>query len=331
MDQLLGGLRAAGEKTRLRILFLLSTSELTVKDLTGILGQSQPRVSRHLKLMCEAKLLERHREGSWVFFRRAQSGPAAAVARMISQMVPAHDRVVARDLERLQRVLDARAEAARAYFEANAADWDTIRSLHVDDADVEAAMLAALGGRELGVLFDLGTGTGRMLELFADRIEAGTGIDTSREMLSLARANLANAGRVHCQVRYGDIFNLPYDNACADTVIIHQVLHYLEEPGLALQEAARIMKREARLLVVDFAPHDLEYLRDDHAHRRLGISAEKMAAWLERAGLEVARFRQLPARKPGGNKGLTVSIWLAGAKGAIGATGGEGRMVERVG
>lgn len=309
MEHLLNGLRAAGERTRLRILFLLAAGELTVKDITSILGQSQPRISRHLKLMCDAGLLERHREGSWVFFRRTESGPQAALARMICDMMPSRDAVIARDLQRLETVHTARSEAARSYFEANAADWDEIRSLHVDEAEVEAALKDALGTGEIGTLFDLGTGTGRMLELFGGMIGAGIGIDESREMLKLARANLEQAGYRHCQVRQADIYNLPYANAAADAVIIHQVLHFLEEPAAAIREAARILAPEGRLVIADFARHELEFLRDQHAHRRLGIADEAMTSWTAAAGLKVVSQKRLTPKANSARDRLTVSIW----------------------
>jgi len=313
MQDLLSGLRAAGESTRLRLLFLLGHGELTVKELTQILGQSQPRVSRHLKLLLEAGLLERHREGSWVFFRRSEGGQSGALARMICDLVPAGDPAIARDLVRLEAVRAARAEAAQAYFKANASQWNQIRSLHVDEAEVEAALREAFGEEEAALLVDLGTGTGRMLELFADRCAHGIGVDMSHEMLQLARANLERAGCRHCQVRQGDIFNLPYDNGFCDGVIVHQVLHYLPDAGAAVQEVARILKPGGRVLIADFAPHELEFLREEHAHRRLGISSEQVERWAGDAGLDIVSQRHLKPAGGADEGSLTVTIWLARA------------------
>lgn len=313
LEVLLTGLRAAGERTRLRLLFLLSHGELNVKELTQILGQSQPRISRHLKLLCEAGLLERHREGSWVLFRLCDAGVPGALARMIVDMTPTASAEIQRDLRRLEEVRRAREAAAADYFKANAADWDTIRSLHVAEREVEEAIVASAGSGRVRLLLDLGTGTGRMLELLAERCDQGVGIDMSHAMLAIARSNLERRGLTHCQVRHGDLFHLPYDNASVDLITIHQVLHYLNDPERALQEAARVLEPGGRVLVIDFAPHEHEFLRDEHAHRRLGIDDEQMQHWLSRAGLTGCRHRVLPPAGGQDRSGLTVSIWLARA------------------
>lgn len=314
LETLLTGLRAAGERTRLRLLFLLSHGELNVKELTQILGQSQPRISRHLKLLCEAGLLERHREGSWVLFRLSDSGVPGALARTIVDMTSSSSAEIQRDLRRLDDVRKARDAAAADYFKANASEWDTIRALHISEDQVEAAILAALGEERVGTLLDLGTGTGRMLELLSGLVDQGIGVDTSHAMLSIARSNLERLELGHCQVRHGDLFHLPYDNASVDLVTIHQVLHYLNDPERALQEAARVLAPGGRMLVVDFAPHDLEFLREDHAHRRLGIDNEHMQHWLSKAGLSGCGHQVLPPHGGGDEQGVTVSIWLANAR-----------------
>ena len=311
MDELLAGLRAAAEATRIRILFILSHGEFNVSELTQILGQSQPRVSRHMKLMAEAGLVTRHKEGNWVLFRLREEDRGGALSRAIVDLLPGADPDLARDLARLAEVRAARAEAAARYFSDNAARWQQLRTLYVREEDVEAAMLTLAGSRPIRLLVDLGTGTGSVLQSFAGRAAQAIGIDTSREMLAIARANMDQAGARHIQVRHGDIYALPFADGSADTVTIHQVLHYLDDPGRALNEAARILKPGGRLLIADFAPHDLEQLREQHAHRRLGIAAEHMAQWLQRAGLNLVQHDILPPpwRKEG--PGLTVSLWLA--------------------
>lgn len=309
-ESLVQALKAAGEPTRLRLLALLARSELNVSDLTGILGQSQPRISRHLKILLEAGLVERFQEGAWVLFRRADgNAPARILAAAIEQLDPSDD-MLARDLARLEAVKRERARKAEAYFKANATRWDSIRSRHVAESKVEAAMLEAMGPGPFDLLVDLGTGTGRMLELFADRFRRGIGIDASHAMLALARVNLERAGHSHCQVRHGDIYHLPLADGAADAIVIHQVLHFLDEPAHALGEAARVLAPGGRLLVVDFAPHGLEFLREEHQHRRLGFTDEQVAAWLTDAGLSVAPVRRL-APDSGGSDALTVSLWLA--------------------
>jgi ubiquinone/menaquinone biosynthesis C-methylase UbiE len=303
-------LKAAGEGTRLRILALLAEAELTVSDLTEILRQSQPRISRHLRLLSEAGLVERFREGSWAFFRLAEQGAGAQAMRALLARLDAKDATVARDRERLAAVRAARAAAAQAYFRRHAAEWDRIRKLHVADAEVEKAILAAVAERPVGALLDLGTGTGRMLELFGPQIERGLGLDLSPDMLALARARLDRAGLRHCTVRQGDIYDLALPRDSFDLVIIHQVLHFLDDGARAIREAARVLRPGGRLLVVDFAPHDLEFLREQHAHRRLGFAPETVTQWTEAAGL-VSVLQRTLTPEPGSQGKIAVSLWLA--------------------
>jgi len=307
---LLGGLKASAEDTRLRLLVLLNEAELTVSDLITILGQSQPRVSRHLRLLSEAGLIERFREGSWAFFRRVADGPGAKLGRALLDLVEPTDRVLARDRERLNQVRAGRAAAAQAYFRKHARHWNELRKLHVSEAAVEAAIREALAGMRIDSLLDLGTGTGRMLELFGPEITRGVGIDLNPEMLRVARANLERADLKHCSVRQGDIYNLALGRDAFDVVIVHQVLHFLEDGGRAIREAARLLRPGGRLLVVDFAPHELEFLREAHAHQRLGFAEETVAQWMTSAGLDVVLHRTLaPERRS--KDALTVSLWLA--------------------
>lgn len=316
MDELLSGLRAAAEQTRVRILFILSHGEANVSELTQILGQSQPRVSRHLKLMAEAGLISRHKEGNWVLFRLREEGMGGALSRAIVDLLPGADSVLSGDLARLEEIRSRRAEAADRYFSENAAQWEKLRSLHVREEDVEQAMVGLAGKAPVRLHVDLGTGTGAVLRSFAGRAGQSIGIDSSRDMLAIARVNLEAAGLRHAQVRHGEIYALPFPDHFADFITIHQVLHFLEDPGRAIAEAARILEPGGRLLIVDFAPHDFEPLRTEQAHRRLGIAAEHMAQWLTRAGLVQVQHRVLPPpwRKEG--TGLTVSLWLASAPAA---------------
>lgn len=301
-------LRAAAEGTRLRILALLMQAELTVSDLTEILRQSQPRISRHLKLLSEAGLIERHREGSWAFFRVADQEGGAEMVRLLSEYLDPEDPVLSRDRERLVAVRQARAKAAQDYFSAHAAQWDRIRKLHAADDAVEAAIVQALADKPMRSLLDLGTGTGRMLELFGPSIERGLGVDLSPDMLSLARARLDRAGLKHCSVRQGDIYNLALPRESFDVVLVHQVLHFLEDGARAIREAARVLTPSGRLMVIDFAPHDLEFLREEHAHHRLGFAPETVSQWLEAAGLDVTLQTNIAPEDDGK---IAVSLWLA--------------------
>ena len=306
METVLIGLRAAAEPTRLRLLALLVHGDLTVSELTQILGQSQPRVSRHLKLLCEAGLLDRYPEGAWVFYRRAAEGAGADLACALLKLLPKDDAQLVLDRGRLDTVRSVRADKAAAYFRDNATRWGEIRSLHVDEAEVEAALQEAFVDLRLGEFVDMGTGTGRVLEILGPRAERAIGIDLSHEMLTVARANLDRAGLSHCMVRQGDITQLPLPAASADAVTIHQVLHYAGDPAAVVAEAARVLRPGGRLVVVDFAPHQLEILRDQHAHRRLGFADAEVEGWFTAAGLTPTGARALPG------KPLTVMIWSAG-------------------
>ncbi len=304
-----GALKAAGEATRLRILALLGEAELTVSELTAILRQSQPRISRHLRLLAEAGLVERFREGSWAFFRLGEHEGAAELARDLIRRLDPGDATLLRDRERLTAVRSARAAAAQAYFRRHAAEWDRIRKLHVADEAVEQAICGALAGSDIRALLDLGTGTGRMLELFGRNIDRGLGLDMSLDMLALARARLDRAGLKHCSVRQGDIYDLALPKDSFDAVIIHQVLHFLDDGARAIHEAARVLRPGGRLLVVDFAPHDLEFLRDEHAHRRLGFASETVAQWMKAAGLDLVLQTNLPP-EPASDGKVAVSLWV---------------------
>ncbi|MEJ8474652.1 ArsR/SmtB family transcription factor [Roseibium algae] len=309
VDGTLGALRAVGEATRLRLIALLAESELTVKDATAILGQSQPRISRHLKLLAEAGLILRFPEGSWVYYRLAD-GPAADFARDLVARISAEDPVLAADRERFQTIRKTKAEEAAAYFAQKAQTWDTERSLHAADSDVEKALLASLGDRPFQSFLDLGTGTGRLLELLSDRYVSALGVDASHDMLTVARANLARSGLTNAQVRHGDIYALNVPPRSFDVVAIHQVLHFLDDPARALAEAARALRPGGRLMIIDFAPHELEFLRETHAHRRLGFGHDQMKRWVEALDLEMEQVTDL-APQNDDDTNLTVTLWLA--------------------
>ena len=307
-DSLLDALEAAGEVTRLRLLGLLCEAELTVSELVAILGQSQPRVSRHLKLLVDAGLAERQREGAWAFFRLADTG--GALARDLIARVAPDDPTLQSDRARLEVAREARRKQAAAYFAERAADWDRIRAMHAPEERVEAAILAMVGDAPIQALLDLGAGTGRMLELIAPRAARAVGVDLSPAMLSLARARVAQSGLRNVLLRQGDIYAPPVEHDAYDLVVVHQVLHFLDDPARALREAARTLRPGGRLIVVDFAAHAEEHLREQYAHRRLGFTGEEIAAFLTEAGL-VDLKTHLVAPGAGEAGKLTVAIWLA--------------------
>ena len=310
LTAVLAGLEAAGEITRLRLLALLGEAEITVSELVHILGQSQPRVSRHLKLLVESGLVERHREGAWAFFNIAQVGPAAQLASDILRRIDPADPQIVTDRQRLAEVRRNRADAAARYFAEIATDWDRVRSLHVPEEEVEAAILQLVGDGPLQAVLDLGTGTGRMLQLLSPHANRVVGVDMSPAMLSIARAEVERANLRNVQLRQGDVYALPVERDSYDLVLVHQVLHYLDDPQRALREAARALRPGGRLVVVDFAPHGHEFLREKHAHRRLGFSRAEVDEMFAEIGLENVGGRDLAATKPAADK-LTVSLWVA--------------------
>jgi ubiquinone/menaquinone biosynthesis C-methylase UbiE/DNA-binding transcriptional ArsR family regulator len=307
-NQAVDVLRAAGEPSRLRILALLAHEELAVLELCKVLDQSQPRVSRHLKLLAEAGLVERFPDGAWVFYRLTAGGEPRRLAEDMLHLIDPADPVLIRDVERLQAVRAERSAEAGEYFARNAARWDEIRSLYVSDTSVEASILKAAGPGPFRRLVDLGSGTGRMLTLLGPHAEAAVGLDLSQQMLNIARNHVAEAGLERCELRHGDIFGTRLPGQSADLVVVHQVLHYLGDPAAAVREAGRLVAEGGRLIIVDFAPHKLEYLREQHQHRRLGFADAEMERWLHEAGLAKVRADALP---PARGEGLTVKIWTA--------------------
>jgi ubiquinone/menaquinone biosynthesis C-methylase UbiE/predicted transcriptional regulator len=297
--------RVLGDATRLRIVALLDQMELAVGEIAHLLDQSQPRVSRHIRLLEEVGLVERRREGSWVFVRLVSEGEGhgALAALRALKPNPCEVTAIAADRRRLSAIQEEREAAARRFFDAHAHEWDAIRSLHVAEAEVERAIIAAIAGRPLGHMLDVGTGTGRMVELLASKARRVTALDRSPEMLRLARARLTKGG-VPCELVHGDFASLPLRDNVVDSIIVHQVLHYARAPEAAIAELARVLAPGGLLLIVDFAPHEREELRREAAHARLGFSDAQMRGWFASAGLALETVESL-AGDP-----LIVKIWL---------------------
>jgi ArsR family transcriptional regulator len=302
--------QALADPTRLRIVALLRVMELSVGELAQVLGQSQPRVSRHLKILADAGVLERRKEGSWVFLTLVDRERVEPLFALVDKWAdPATEALFGSDAVRTESIRAERAEAASRYFTGHAEVWDQIRSLHVAESEVERAIDKALGRRPLGRLVDVGTGTGRMIELFGPRASQAIGIDRSSEMLRLARVKLEAAG-ISSSLRQGDMYALPLGDHSADSIIIHQVLHYAHSPAKAIAEASRVLAPGGTLLVVDFASHEREELRERDAHIRLGFEDEVMSGWFTSAGLDIDHVQHLE----GGE--LTVTLWR-GVKAAL--------------
>jgi SAM-dependent methyltransferase len=321
-DELVGALRAVAEPTRLRLIALLGREELTVTEIGRVTGQSQPRISRHLRLLVDAGVLERAPEGAFVYYRLAEDSAAAELAHRIASITPATDVIIAADLAALSRVRQARVEAATAYRTAHADELEGLRDLYVGEAAVERALFDMLVGEgPIGRLLDIGTGTGRILELLAPHTEQSVGLDLDHDMLTLARAALGEAQLSRAAVRHGDLHRPPFETGSFDVAVMHHVLHLLDDPGAAIIDAARLLRPGGRLLVADFATHDLEHLRNLHGHRCLGIADGEMLSWAVQAGLDVEGERTLPPATS--DEQLTVRLWLLRATDRIPASSSD--------
>jgi ArsR family transcriptional regulator len=297
--------RALADPTRLRIFHLLRAMELAIGELAQVLGQSQPRVSRHVKILADAGLAERRKEGSWVFLGLGDPACVTPLFGTIDAWDGEQRNVWAvADRARLAAVRADRAAAAARYFAEHAEEWDAIRSLHVPESAVEARIGEMLADAPIGRLVDIGTGTGRMIELFAGRADSAVGVDRSPEMLRLARAKFTEADLSGVDLRQGDMYALPLADGAADVVIIHQVLHFAQQPAAAIAEAGRLLAAGGRLLVIDFASHDREDLRTRDAHVRLGFGDDQIEGWFRAAGLALSRVEELVG------EALTVKLWM---------------------
>ena len=311
--------KALADSTRLRIARLLATMELAVGELAQVLGQSQPRVSRHVGILCDAGLAERRREGSWVFLRGTGGADDAApliaaldrVLAVAEETDPGFARACEDDRRKLAAIRSAREDAATQYFARHASDWDELRALHSSDGEVESRLVGALGADSVGALLDIGTGTGRMAELFAGSAERVVALDKNLEMLRVARAKLQHLPTSQVELVQGDFSDLPFDAASFDTVLLHQVLHFAPYPETALAEAARVLRPQGRIAIVDFAAHDREELRTRYQHARLGFSDRQLASLLRQSGFTARE----PIALEGGE--LVVKIWIGQRKGAL--------------
>jgi ArsR family transcriptional regulator len=303
--------RALADPTRMRIVHLLWAMELAVGEIALVVGQSQPRVSRHIRILVDAGVVERRKEGSWVFLSICSEAPARALAAFLDAAPPSPEEMlwIEADLARLAAVRAERARAAEQFFATYAEQWDALRALQAPEADVEAAMTALLAGERLGRLIDIGTGTGRIATIFARSADQVLGIDRSAEMLRLARGKLAEEANGKVRFVAGDFYDLPAADGSADTAILHQVLHYAQAPEKAITETARVLRPGGRLLVVDFAPHEHEELRLRDAHARLGFSDRQMSGWFAAAGLDLVTVEALAGDT------LTVKLWLGRKRG----------------
>lgn len=312
MDDVLSALKAVAEPTRLRIVAAIRHCELTVSDLCQVLGQSQPRVSRHLKLLCEADVLVRQSQGTRAFYRAAHTGPGATLLSSLDGLLDKDDPVLQRDLARLDQIRKERSQIAQGYFAEIAADWDRVRTRHVSDEKLEAKLLTLVlsGDDRVTEFLDIGTGTGRMLELFAGHIDRGVGIDLNTQMLDAARSRLDQQGLSNCSVRQGDVYNLDVASGEFDVAMLHHVLHFLDDPETAVREAAASVRPGGKVVIVDFAPHEIDFLQTDYAHYRLGFAEEEITQWCSSAGLLNIETHHMKPKAGDSDQILTVTIWV---------------------
>lgn len=310
MSRLIKALKASGEPTRLRILAALSHNELTVSELIDLLKQSQPRVSRHLKLLQEAGLIERFQEGAWVFQRLSVDSRSATIVKNIIELINFDDPVFKKDQLKVQKIISKNAELAANYFAEHAVDWDKVRTMVGSDEKIETALLQTVKGRQFESMIDMGTGTGRIAEIFAPFVNKVTGFDASAEMLKLARAKFEKANLTHCQARLGDIADLSVADGSADLITVHQVLHYLDRPFSVIEEIKRLLAPMGIALIIDFAKHQHEFLRTDHAHRRLGFTQSEVQFWCDQHELQLTQVQELTHNHT--QDGLDVMLWVIG-------------------
>jgi ArsR family transcriptional regulator len=303
LDKLLRILKATADPSRIRLLILCAHGEFTVSELVQVIGQSQPRVSRHLKILCDAGLLQRTQQGNWAFYRSFSKGVEAEFLLRLTALIPAKDPTIQLDQQRLMKLKNDRLQAATLYFQENASDWDSIRALHVDDVNIERELQKCVVAAKPRKLLDIGTGTGRILKVLGPCVQDAEGIDFSHEMLNLARVNLDDPSLRHCRVRHGDMYQLPYQDQFFDYITIHQVLHFIDQPQLVLKEATRVLKNGGQIAIIDFYSHEREELRTKYRHRRLGFSNDEIENWLDQVGLGMKRTIRL------GGGPLAVVIW----------------------
>lgn len=309
MERLIEQLKAVAEPTRLRIVVALESCELTVSEICTVLGQTQPRVSRHLRLLTEAGLLQRHAEGTSAYFGIRSYADGTDLLTALTPMIDMATPVLQRDQGRLEAVRSGRADRAAEYFAQVAEEWDELREMHAPTTEVEEAMLAAVSTPFVESVLDIGTGTGRILEVFADRTRRGLGVDLSRRMLGVARARLDDDRLSHCAVRHADIYDLDVDLGSQSVVVLHHVLHFLSDPASALAVAEQVLSPGGTLLIVDFASHDLERLRTNHAHSHLGFADHEVADWCAMYGLDSPVVQHFPAPHGSGAEALSVTLW----------------------
>jgi len=303
LDRLVQVLKSIADESRIRLLILCAQGEFTVSELVQVLGQSQPRVSRHLRILCDAGILKRTRQGSWVFYRSVKGGPESEFVPLLKSFITESEPVLKLDRKRLEHLKKERSRVAAQFFQKTASEWDNIRTHYVEDIQVESALQQCVSDVKPNSLLDIGTGTGRILKVLGPYVQDAEGIDFSHEMLNLARINLDHPSLEHCRVRHGDMYRLPYQEHSFNFITIHHVLHFANQPLEVLKEAGRVLKNKGQIAIVDFYSHEREEFRTKYHHHRLGFSDDEIKNWLDQIGLSM----QPPIRIDGDP--MEVVIW----------------------
>jgi len=296
--------KALADETRLRLCAILLRHELNVGELTGVLGMGQPRISRHLKILAEAGLLECRREGLWAFYRAAPSGPGRRFLDCQEELLAAEPRCV-QDRERAAQVLRERVAATQRFFDSVAGQWRDLSREILGDFDLADEMAARLHAGML--VADLGCGPGELLARLAEGARLAIGVDSSPRMLELAAARLA--GRTNVSLRLGELEHLPLREGEVQAVTLSLVLHHVSDPVAVLAEARRVLAPGGELLVAEFDRHDNEAMRERYGDARLGVDRNMLYDWLLAAGFDPRRTDAFPV-----NQGLTVLLAEAAPK-----------------
>jgi DNA-binding transcriptional ArsR family regulator len=288
-DNYIDALKAISEPTRFRLVRLCAQGELTVSELMRIVGQSQPRVSRHLKLLQDAGILERFREQHWVFYRVAQEEHYQLLVSGLIKQIEKNETIIQLDQSRLIELQAARATLSETFIETELPDWLRLHEYHGDTARFESAVQDALAEKTVGHLLDVATGTGRMLKIVGPLASSGVGIDLSKKMVTVARSVLAESGLAHLTVRQEDMYQMRFAARHFDTITIDQVLYFATNPDALIKETARVLKYGGRLLVVAFTAS-----KTAKTPPSVGIELSDIQQWIESAGLKITNTNILP-------------------------------------
>lgn len=273
---LLQRLKMLGDLSRLRLVALCGQGECSVSELTQVLGQSQPRISQQLKLLCEAGLLRRFRDGKRVFYRVPAHGGHEEELRELLNLIPAEDPLFVEDVKQLRQIRGRRT-----------GDQKLEKDLDLTDRAIHKALVELTVTAPVGDLLDVGCGRGSILKLLASRARRAVGVDIDAKARRLARAELMLAGLPNCSLRQGDMYRLPFDDGEFNTIILDDVLADATDPVRALSESRRLLKAGGRLFILQAV-----------GNRTPESIQRSLAEWSAEATLRLAPAHFVPAKSP---------------------------------